>query len=158
MRRFLAPVTRLTVLLLALPLGGCSTPQSRIERHPALFDALPAEQQTLVRAGQIAIGMPEDAVRLALGEPDRISRRTDADGVTTVWRYTDGGGEQPVVGFPAYGAYGAWGRPFGLGGAGWFAPGVPGAVIVTPHVGRERERLRVSLVDGRVTAIEEVVR
>ena len=147
------PPCRLAVAVVALLLVACATPQSRIDRDPDAFQALDAGQQALVRAGRIAIGFPEAAVRLALGEPDRISRRTDEHGETTVWRYVerDGGGAVSL----GYG-YGGWGRPIGLYGPGWYGPGVT-TVITSGGRADEHDRLRVSFVAGKVSAIEEEV-
>lgn len=155
--------TRATTIVIAaalvLLLSACGTPQSRIDRSPALFAALPADQQALVRDGQIAIGMPEDAVRLALGAPDRVSRLTDADGVTTIWRYVASAAEPAWIAYPGPGAYG---RPWGFAAGGFLGPGLygpafVGSTVISPHIGVERDRLRVSFVEGRVSAIEEAL-
>ena len=46
-----------TTLAAALSLASCvSTPASRIQKNPALFNSLPPSQKTLVEAGQIAEG------------------------------------------------------------------------------------------------------
>jgi len=69
-------------------LAGCSTPATRIHANPEAFARLSPEQQALVRAGQIGLGFDADAVKLALGEPDRIAIRTEPDGETVIWHYT----------------------------------------------------------------------
>lgn len=152
----------------ALLLGACATPQSRIERSPDSFQALTAEQQALVKDGKIAIGFSEDAVKLALGEPQRVTQRTDEKGRSTIWRYVEydnsgagaafggfyGAGYYP--GFGGFGGFGAYGRPIGLNG-GFFGPG-----LTTIYGGRGRgaeiDRMRVVFVDGKVSAIEEEVK
>jgi len=58
-------------LLALLLLTGCSSIQSRIDRNPALFTGLTAEEQQLVLQGEVREGMNEDAVFLAWGEPDQ---------------------------------------------------------------------------------------
>jgi hypothetical protein len=56
--------------VLALALSGCSTVESRIEKNPAVFAALPAAEQALVREGKIREGMSREAVGIAWGRPD----------------------------------------------------------------------------------------
>ena len=51
----------------AMLVGGCqSTPESRISANPQSFAQVPADQQGLVRAGQVSLGMSMEAVKLAL--------------------------------------------------------------------------------------------
>jgi hypothetical protein len=138
----------LACLAAVLLLQACATPQSRIERDPDSFGALSAEQQALVRAGRIAIGFSEEAVRLALGEPQRISRRTDEKGEATVWRYVERDDSSAIINF-GYGGLGGWGRPIGIHG-----PGVT-TIVTAGGPASERDRLRVTFVAGRVSAIEE---
>lgn len=151
-----------TLALLAL-LAACASPQSRIERSPEAFQALDAEQQALVQQGKIAIGFSEQAVRLALGEPHRVTQRTDEKGATTVWRYVEReGGVYSDFYYPGFAAFGAYGRPIGINGVGLFGGGFYGPGVTTlytangPH--SERDRLRVLFVDGKVSAIEEEVK
>ena len=73
--------------LLAISLAGCSTPATRISADPQSFARLSVDVQSAVRAGQIGLGFRAEAVRLALGEPTRIARRTDADGESEIWHY-----------------------------------------------------------------------
>ncbi len=77
----------LAVLLLTAGLAGCASPDTRIKRSPELFASLSPEHQALVREGKVAIGFGPDAVRLAVGNPDRIWTRTDATGTSEVWSY-----------------------------------------------------------------------
>jgi len=67
--------------------SGCATPASRIEANPEVYARLSDEQKMLVRAGQVAIGFSAEAVKLALGDPDRVATRTDPDGQTEIWHY-----------------------------------------------------------------------
>jgi outer membrane protein assembly factor BamE (lipoprotein component of BamABCDE complex) len=106
-----------------LALAGCSTPDTRIAANPAAFAALNPQQQALVKAGQVGIGMNMDAVKLALGDPDRVTLRTDAAGETQVWHYVtyEADGVFLYSGFyhRGYGRRG-WG-----GGGGWWGPDYP---------------------------------
>lgn len=84
--------TKCVALLFAGVLGlvgwsGCATPATRIQANPDVYARLSEDQQALVRAGKVAIGFSADAVKLALGDPDRVAVRTDPDGQTEVWHY-----------------------------------------------------------------------
>jgi outer membrane protein assembly factor BamE (lipoprotein component of BamABCDE complex) len=78
------PILVLAGLIL---LAGCSTPEARIKNSPEAFDRCTPQQQELIKQGKIAIGFDEDMVRLALGDPERITMRTDASGQSEVWHY-----------------------------------------------------------------------
>ena len=70
--------------------AGCSTlatPESRIRNNPEAFKRLDPDQQALVRAGKVTVGMDMDAVRIALGVPNRVTYRTDTQGQTQTWHY-----------------------------------------------------------------------
>ena len=134
---------------LALLLMGCSTPQSRIEKHPEIFNNLAPEVQENVRLGKIDIGYPQDAVMLALGEPARTYSRRTAAGETIVWSYVDNrlstDRQHVSVDVPSYDMDGRrrthreW-------------------VWVDVQKTEEFERLRVEFLDGKVSAIETVAR
>ncbi len=87
---------RLPVWCVCLLLGaGCvSNPtdpkqiaKRRAER-PLAYAALPPAQRELVDRGQIQVGMNEDAVYLAWGQPAQVLRRGDTSGEQTTWLYT----------------------------------------------------------------------
>lgn len=132
--------------LLSLLCCACATPGSRINDNPAAFASLTPEQQTLVREGHIALGMPAAAVQIALGNPDRVSERTDADGTQRVWHYADT--DYYSVTAPAY----AYTYPY---------PRFADPLFYTPTVyapyppptGYDRVRVTFSK-DGLVSAIE----
>jgi len=68
-------------------LAGCSTPQTRIQKNPAAFDRCTPEQQEMIKRGKVGLGFDGEMVKLALGDPDRITTRTDASGTSEVWHY-----------------------------------------------------------------------
>jgi outer membrane protein assembly factor BamE (lipoprotein component of BamABCDE complex) len=108
----------LSTALAGLALVGCSSPDSRIAANPAAFAALNPQQQALVKAGQVGIGMNMDAVKLALGDPDRVTLRADASGETQTWHY---------VTYEADGVFlysGFYHRGYGRRG-GWWGPAYP---------------------------------
>ncbi len=123
-------------------LTACATPDARIKRNQAIFDALPAERQALIREGKVGIGFAPDEVRLALGDPDQRWLRTDAQGQSEVWSYTS---YDSRAGVPLYrGFYHRYrgGYPFYYDSA-YFGDARP------------REYFKVSFADGRVSLIEQ---
>lgn len=76
------------MLVLAVSFCGCTTPDARIRRSPEIYARLTPGQQALVQQGKVAVGFSEDAVYLAVGQPDRKWMRTDAAGTREVWSYT----------------------------------------------------------------------
>lgn len=124
--------------------SACSTPQSRIDSNPDAFSKLTPEQQALVKQGKVGIGFDETAVKLALGNPDRISERTDTNGKSTVWRYVEYESDSGVAlyrGFYHY-AYAPIYYPF----------------YTDYSARRERDTLRVVFAEGKVTTIEQEVK
>ncbi len=97
--RLFAPIV---VAFACVCLAACSTPDARIKRNQAVFDALPPAEQALIREGKVAIGFTPDMVRLAVGDPDQRWTRTDAAGTTEVWSYTT---YDNAVGRPLYRGY-----------------------------------------------------
>jgi len=77
----------LTCAVLAVS-SGCTTPQTRINQNPEVFARLSPSDQQLIREGKVAVGFTPEMVRLALGDPDRVYTRTDANGVNEAWSYT----------------------------------------------------------------------
>ena len=130
------------VVVAALVLAGCSTPQTRINRNPEAFARLTPQQQELIKKGQIAIGFDQEMVQLALGEPDHIIARTDATGVSEIWSYTT---YELPDGMPLY--RGWYHRYYGWG------PGYP--YYLSYPYRREYESLRVTFKGGRVITVEQ---
>lgn len=130
-------------LLLA---AGCSTPASRIEANPEAFARLSPEHQSLVRAGQIALGFSTEAVHLALGDPDRTTVRTDARGETVIWHFLtyEAGGQILFTGH--------FHRGYRGGGWGW-GWGVNYPYYLDYPARTVRDRFRVEFYAGKVTAI-----
>jgi len=80
---------RVAAALGAACLTGCSTVSSRIQENPGFFASLPPDQQALVQQGKVAVGMEMATVRLAKGDPDRVTTRTNANGQMQVWHYVN---------------------------------------------------------------------
>ncbi|MBR5887515.1 MAG: hypothetical protein IKZ07_04830 [Akkermansia sp.] len=125
--------------LLCLSLVGCQTPTpaDRIAKNPAMFKALPIEQQALVQQGKICEGMKEDAVFLAWGKPDTPLTVGEMGGKKiTRWIYR---GYEPITvvndsPYPYWGPYG------------WYGYSAP--YISTAYIPREVGY--VEFVNGRV--------
>lgn len=134
--------TIFTVVVL-IGLAGCSSPETRIQRNPEAFARLSPEQQELVKQGKVAIGFDAEAVRLAVGDPDRTWTRTDAEGQSEIWTYTtyeDGAGHPLYTG---------WYHRYHYPSAGYY--------LNTPS--REtREYYKVTFREGRVTTVEQETR
>jgi hypothetical protein len=133
-------------------LSACVTPDQRIKSHEQLFAQATPEQQALIRQGQIALGFTPDFVKLALGPPDRVTEKTDANGTETFWHYIE----------DDYG-YGYVGGGFGYGrGPFWAGPAYgiwgPPPIIAVPATGADPDRFRIRFHDGKVDSIERVVR
>jgi len=84
-------IVRAPLLILFLVFAGCATKSTiesrRVERSSA-YDTLPADQKTMVDAGQIRVGMSADAVYIAWGKPNEILESEDPQqGHLTFWRY-----------------------------------------------------------------------
>lgn len=76
------------VVLFALLLLSCATPDARIKKHQELYDSLDPQTQERVREGRVALGDHPDVVFIARGKPDREYTRRTADGLREVWAYT----------------------------------------------------------------------
>ncbi len=128
-------------------LCGCDTPDARIRNSPQEFARLNPDQQALVKAGQIAIGFDMGTVKLALGDPTRITENTDATGQHEVWHYVtyeDYQGTIILGGY--YHRWGGWGYPRFWGDVGYY----------NGYPVRVHDRIRVDFDNaGRVTRIEQ---
>lgn len=128
----------LLLTLLSLLFAGCSTPDSRVKKNEAAFNTWPAAVQENVRAGKVDVGYTQEMVRVALGDPDRRSSRTTANGTADVWIYFDKG---PKI-------------SFGVGmGSHRGSTGFGGGVTVGDDW-HDEEVLRVIFEGGAVSAIE----
>lgn len=137
--RFLPVLLMLGVWLLA----GCATPETRIKRSPEVFARLSPEHQALVKEGKVAVGFDADAVRLAVGDPDRTWTRTDASGVTQVWSYTTWTDRRGMPLYRGWYHYGSSAYPY----------------YMNDPARREEEYFKVVFgPDGKVTAVEQDVR
>ena len=73
-----------SIIVLVLAAAGCSTPETRSKEKQAAFDMLSPKQKADVLGGKVVVGMSADAVYIAFGPPDRVSK----GGGTDRWIYT----------------------------------------------------------------------
>ena len=79
-------------LSIVLLLAGCATRptvESRRAERAAAYSELSPEHRQLVDAGQIKVGMNEDAVFIAWGQPAQVLQSEDGGGRVTTWLYQD---------------------------------------------------------------------
>jgi hypothetical protein len=126
----------------AVLMFGCSTTESRIRKNPELFATLTAEQQDKIRMGEVEVGFNAEMVRLALGEPDRLTMRTDGDGASEIWHY--------ITYDAPHGAplYRGWYHRYYM----WNDPLYP--YYLSDPDRRERDRFSVVFRGGAVIALE----
>lgn len=128
--------------VLGLFVVGCSSPQSRIKKNQAAYDAAPPEIQSKIRAGQVDVGFTTDQVIMALGKPDRRDTRVTAGGESEVWLYRD---HKPSFGF-------------GLGVGGGSGSTSVGSGVSIGTGGGIDYKLGVVIKEGRVIAVERRAR
>jgi hypothetical protein len=131
----------LSLLAGLLLMAGCSTPESRIAKQPELFNRLTPEQQQMIREGRVGVGFDMEMVKLALGDPDRVRERTDANGRTEIWSYVSYEANDGML------LYRGWYH------RGWGSPYYPYYLNVPGR--RERSRDEVVFRDGRVISIDQ---
>jgi hypothetical protein len=129
MRRFL----RLALAFLLLPLAACSTVESRIAKRPEAFAALTPSQREAVRRGEVREGMSQEAVWMAWGRADEISRVRHRGRELEYWTWF-AFRDEPRWGW-GYGGPG-WGPGYGGPGYGgwWHSPGWCGPVARPVYV------------------------
>jgi hypothetical protein len=91
----------------ALLFTSCSTPESRVSKHPEIYHSLSSRNQALVSQGQIRGDMKTDAVWLAWGSPDRKIVGNMRGHSTETWIYVryESYPYYPY-GYPYYGPFG----------------------------------------------------
>lgn len=110
--------TFLSLLVPALFAVSCapSTPQSRIARNPDLYARLGTRDKERVQHGEIAKGMPPEAVWLAWGEPASRYEGSKDGKPSQRWVYTT---SEPVYSTGFYGGWGPYYRPYSYGYRGY---------------------------------------
>jgi hypothetical protein len=128
----------LLTLVLAFALFGCSTTDSRINEHAAVFNSLSPDAQAKIKSGQVEIGFTQEMTEMALGEPDRRYTRTTDKGTHEVWAYRSKA--------PSF--------SFGVGVGSSSGRTATGLGIGVGTGDRSDDRLRLVFEGGKITAIE----
>jgi hypothetical protein len=93
----------------ALILTSCSTTETRISKHPEIYQSLSPRDQAMVSQGQIRAGMSLNAVWLAWGSPDQKIVGNMRGRPTETWIYVN------YTTYPYPGPYYGPGYGYGLG-------------------------------------------
>ena len=137
----------LAVLLLAL--AGCNTIDSRIREKQYVFDRLDPVTQGKLRQGIVEVGYTPDMVYIALGAPDERHEITNTKGEQSVWVYKT-----------YYQQYEGMAH-VGYRRIVFFDPGTHLYHIYYEPVSapiyseQEEDNIRVTFVNGKVSAIEQ---
>ena len=139
-------------LLGLLSLTGCvSTPESRAEENPDLFESFSAAEKETILKGEVDLDFNQQMVMMAAGLPDRKAKKRSQLGDTEVWTYYKYHA-RPIHGYGAYGGYFSYSSYYGC-------------YVRRPYFGNsyyyadrgEREKnLVVDFKEGKVVAFEMV--
>jgi len=135
---------RTVVFILAAALAACQSPQSRIKKNQAAFDAYPPEVQTAIREGRVEVGFTGEQAVMALGKPSRVYAQKTAASSQEVWEYGAGGGSSVGFGFGMSSMGGGSGYGTGIG--------------VNTDTSDPRARTRLILESGKVITVERRVK
>ena len=121
--------------------GGCasSTIESRRSEKLAAYSSFSQEEQHLVDAGQIKVGMSADAVYIAWGPPAQVLESEDPSGKVTTWLYHGSWMEEN-----RYWAY----RETRAGGDDLYLE----RYLISDYTPRDYLRAQIQFVDGRVAS------
>ena len=116
MNRVLSKVLAFGMAASALTLASCSTVETRISRHPEIYQNLSPSDQGLVSQGKIRTGMSPNAVWLAWGSPDQKVLGNMRGHSTETWIYVN---YVTPYGYDYGYPYWGYGYPYGFGSVGF---------------------------------------
>jgi hypothetical protein len=134
---------------LLLALAGCNTIDHRISEKQDSFNRLDPQTQDKIRQGIVEVGYTQDMVYIALGPPDERHDKVTGKGAETTWIYKTyyqqfEGVEQ--VGFRRVVFFDPGDHVYHV----YYEP------VSTPvYSEHEEDNIRVTFVNGKVTAIEQ---
>ena len=135
-----------------LILSGCvSTPQSRAEENPALFESFSAEQKEIILKGEVDLEFTPQMVMMAAGMPDRKAKKRSSKGTSEIWTYYQYT-PRSIYGHGSYGRYYSWSPHYG----GWYRNGYWGNDIIVASHGEREKNLVVEFQEGTVISFEMV--
>jgi hypothetical protein len=141
-----------TILLfsgLLLALAGCNTIDSRIREKQDVFNHLDSQTQSKVSHGIVEIGYTPDMVYIALGRPDTQKQKVTAKGDETTWIYRTYYEQYEGMAYAGYRRVVFFDRGEGVYHV-YYEP-----VSEPVYSERAEDNIRVTFVNGRVTAIEQ---
>ena len=142
----------ITTLVGALLLFGCATtPQSRVDENPALFDSFSVEQKEIILKGEVDLGFTQEMVMMAAGMPDRKAKKRSKNGTSEVWTYYQYT-PRSIYGFGDYGNYYSFSSRHG----GWYRNGYWGDHVIVSREGEREKNLVVEFQNGEIISFEMV--
>ncbi|MDA0346440.1 MAG: hypothetical protein O3C43_03260 [Verrucomicrobia bacterium] len=142
----------ITSLIGALFISGCATtPQSRVNENPGLFDSFTAEQKEIILKGEVDLGFTPEMVLMAAGVPDRKAKKRSKNGSSEVWTYYQYT-PRSIHGFGNYGSYYSYNSRFG----GWYRNGYWGDHVIISREGEREKNLVVEFQRGEIISFEMV--
>lgn len=132
-------------------LSGCvSTPQSRVDQNPGLFESFTAEQKETILKGEVDLGFTQEMVMMAAGIPDRKAKKRSKTGSSEVWTYYKFT-PRPIYGYGDYGRFYSFNSRYG-----WYRNGYWGDNIIIAREGEREKNLEVEFQEGKVISFEMV--
>jgi hypothetical protein len=138
----------------ALLLSGCvSTPQTRTEENPDLFESFTAAQKETILKGEVDLDFTEEMVLMAAGAPDRKAKKRSKLGTTEVWTYYKFRA-RPIsgYGYGGYNGYFSYNRRYGS----WVRSPFYDDFAVVRSYGEPEKNLVVDFQEGKVISFEMV--
>ncbi len=87
MRKKIILPTAAAMIAIALTSCATNTPTTRIKKSPEIFQQLSPADQELAQKGQVKEGMERNAVIIALGEPNKMSKGSKNGVAFEKWYY-----------------------------------------------------------------------
>jgi len=144
----LIAITSLAGLLI---LNGCvTTPQTRADENPDLFETFTAEQREIILKGEVDLDFTHEMVTMAAGIPDRRAKKRSKKGASEVWTYYKYSARS-IHGYWHYGRYYSFSSRYG-----WYRNAYWGDNIVVAHHGEREKDLVVEFQEGKVISFEMV--
>ena len=142
----------ITSLIGTLLIAGCATtPQSRVDENPGLFDSFTAEQKEIILKGEVDLGFTPEMVMMAAGVPDRKAKKRSKNGTSEVWTYYQYS-PRSIHGFGNYGSYYSFSPRYHS----WYRNGNWGDHVVVSREGEREKNLVVEFQKGEIISFEMV--
>ena len=141
-------------LAATLLLSGCvSSPQTRAEDNPDIFESFTASQKETILKGEVDLDYSPEMVLMAAGVPDRKAKKRSKLGTTEVWTYYKFRA-RPIRGY-GYGGYHGFFSYSSIYGCYIRGPYLDTHTIVASY-GEPEKNLVVDFQEGKVVSFEMV--